>query len=105
MYLVTGKIIKQNLEDSFYTIADPITSPEIRTHWAINYKECGKCIAITVNLSDNQLELETVQIWQDQASYEEYKNDPVLIAGLFEPRELYWQEHGINKTIISEEIV
>lgn len=105
MYLVTGKIIKQNLEDSFYTIADPITTSEIRTHWAINYKESGKCMLITVNISDNQLELETVQAWQDQASYEEYKNDPVLIAGLFTPRELYWQEHGIVRTIIKEETV
>jgi len=105
MYLVTGKITKQNLEDSFYTIADPITPPEIKTHWVTNYKETGKCILITVNVSSNQLELETVQLWQDQASYEEYKNDPVLATSLFAPREAYWAEHGITGVIVSEETV
>lgn len=105
MYLVTGKITKQNSEDSFYTIADPITPAEIKTHWVTNYKETGKCILITVNMSSNQLELETVQLWQDQASYEEYKNDPVFATGLFAPREAYWSDHGITGVIVSEETV
>lgn len=103
MYRVTTKITKQNLEDSFYTIADPITPVEIKSYWVSNYKDNGKCLLVTVNLSSNQLELETIQIWADQASYEEYENDPILITGLFAPRTTYWQEHNITSGVISKE--
>ena len=105
MYIVTGKITKQNLEDSFYTIADPITPPEIKLHWVTTYKETNKCVLISVNISSNELELETTQVWQDQASYEEYKNDTVFVTGLFTPREAYWKEHGITGVIVSEESI
>jgi len=102
MYVVTGKITKQNASDAFYTIADEITPTEIKHHWITTYKSTGKCLHIDVTVSSNQLELDTVQIWQDQASYEEYKNDPVLINGLFSIRDAYWAAHGITGVILSE---
>jgi hypothetical protein len=103
MYRVTTKITKQNLEDSFYTIADPITPVEIKSYWVTNYKENGKCLLVTLSFSSDQLELETVQIWADQASYEEYENDPILITGLFVPRSTYWQERNITGVVTSKE--
>jgi len=105
MYIVTGKITKQNAGDAFYTIADPMTPQEIRLHWVTTYRDTGKCIHVNLTTSPDQLELETIQLWLDQASYEEYKNDPVLINGLFTLRDAYWAAHGITGVIISEEAV
>lgn len=102
MYVVTGKITRQNVSDAFYTIADDITPSEIKQHWVNTYKTTGKCTHIEVTVSQNQLELETVQLWQDQASYEEYKNDPILINGLFSIRDAYWAAHGITGVVVSE---
>jgi hypothetical protein len=105
MYIVTGKITRQTLADSFYTIADPIVSDDIRLYWVQEYKETGKCIHINVNLSENQLELETVQIWADQQSYLDYKNDATLNSGLFSVRDIYWAAHGITGVVVNEETV
>lgn len=103
MYIVTGKITRQSVEDSFYTIADPIVSDDIRLYWVQEYKETGKCIHVNVNLSANQLELETVQLWADQQSYNDYKNDATLASGLFSVRDAYWSAHGITGVVVSEE--
>lgn len=105
MYIVTGKITRQKVEDSFYTIADPIVSDDIRLYWTQEYKETGKCIHISVSLSDNQLELETTQMWLDQQSYLEYKNDPILDVGLFSIRDIYWADRGITGVCVNEESV
>lgn len=105
MYMVTGKITKQNIEDSFFTISDSMTSPEVRQYWVENYKNTGKCIFIDIAISSDQLVMDTTQMWLDQASYEEYKNDTVLQAGLFSLREAYWADHGITGVIVSEEAI
>jgi len=105
MYIVTGKITRQNVEDSFYTIADPIVSDDIRLYWVQEYKETGKCIHVNVTLSENQLELETTQMWLDQQSYLDYKNDTTLNSGLFSVRNTYWEAHGITGVVLSEEAV
>ena len=55
MYIVTGKITRQNIADSFYTIADPIVTDDIRLYWVQEYKETGKCINVNVNLSPNEV--------------------------------------------------
>jgi hypothetical protein len=105
MYIVTGKITRQSLEDSFYIISDPIVSDDIRLHWLQEYKETGKCMHISVTISDNQLELETFQMWLDQQSYLDYKNDPILNIGLFSIRDAYWASRGITGVIVNEETV
>jgi len=105
MYIVTGKITRQNLEDSFHTIADPIVSDDIRLYWIQEYKETGKCIHVNVTMSDDQLELETVQMWSDQQSYLDYKNDAILNSGLFSIRDVYWASRGITGVIVNEETV
>jgi hypothetical protein len=105
MYIVTGKITRQSLEDSFHTIADPIVSDAIRLYWVQEYKETGKCININVVVSTNQLELQTTQIWENQQSYLDYKNDATLISGLFSIRDAYWAERGITGVIVSEETI
>jgi len=105
MYIVRGKITRQNVGDAFYTIADPMTSEEIRLYWVTAYKVTGKCIHVAIDITQDQLELQNTQYWSDQASYEEYKNDPVLINGLFTLRNAYWAEHGITGVVISEETV
>jgi hypothetical protein len=103
MYIVTGKITKQNTEDSFYIISDPQVSSDVKLHWAQEYKETGKCVGVSVDYSEDQLELTTTQIWADQQSYNDYKNDTILINGLFSVREAYWSTHGITGVIVSEE--
>lgn len=105
MYIVTGKITRQRVEDSFYTIADPIVSDDIRLYWMQEYKETGKCIHVNVSLSEDKLELETTQMWLDQQSYLDYKNDATLNSGLFSARDVYWAANGITGVVVSEEAV
>ena len=102
MYLVKGKITRPNTECSFYTIADIAVTDSIRDHWQTAYKDTGKCLFIEVTVSEDQLQKDTSQNWEDQASYEEYKNDPDLIAELFNIRDAYWSEHGMTGVVISE---
>ena len=103
MYLVKGKITRPNTECSFYTIADVAVTDNIRQHWQTAYKDTGKCLFIEVVVSEDQLQMDTSQYWEDQASYESYKNDPVLIAELFTVRDAYWSAHGMTGIVISEE--
>jgi len=105
MYIVTGKITKQNVEDSFHTIADPIVSDDVRLYWVQAYKETGKCIHVDVALSDDQLELQTTQMWADQQAYLDYKNDATLASLLFSVRDAYWASKGITGVVVSEEAV
>lgn len=105
MYRVIGKIIKQNVADSFYSITDSLVTEDIRLHWVQEYKETRKCISIDVVISENQLELQTTQLWESQQSYLDYKNDATLISGLFSVRDAYWAEHGITGVIVTEESI
>lgn len=102
MYIVTGKITKQNAEDSFYIMSDSRVSDGIKLHWSEAYRKTGKCVTVNVEISENQLEMTTTQFWADQQSYNDYKNDTTLINGLFSIRETYWAEHGIAGVIVSE---
>lgn len=102
MYLVTGKISRPNTSCSFYTIADPIVPDSVRLHWQENFKNTGKCIFIETIMSPDQLELQTMQYWADEASYIDYKNDPVLTTDLFNVRNAYWAENGMTGVILSE---
>jgi hypothetical protein len=105
MYLVTGKIVRPNTNCSFYTIADPIVDDSIRAYWQSQFKDTGKCLFVQVEVSPNDLELQTSQYWADEASYNEYKNDAVLTAGLFSLRSQYWAENGMTGNVISEATV
>lgn len=105
MYIVTGRITKQNVSDAFYTISDSVTLPEVRQYWVETYKDTGKCLHIDLTISSDQLVMDTTQLWLDQASYEEYKNDQYLNDMLFSVRNKYWTDHGITGVILNEEAV
>jgi hypothetical protein len=105
MYLVKGKITRPNTDCSFYTIADLAVADSVRDHWQTAYKDTGKCLFIEVTVSEDQLQMDTAQYWEDQASYESYKNDPVLTAELFSVRDAYWAEKGMTGVVISEESI
>lgn len=105
MYLVKGKITRPNTDCSFYTIADAVVADSIREHWQTAYKDTGKCLFIEVTVSEDQLQMNTDQYWEDQASYESYKNDPILASELFVVRDAYWVENGMTGVVISEESI
>jgi hypothetical protein len=105
MYLVTGKISRPNLSCSFYTIADTIVPESVRTHWQTAFKDTGKCLFVEITLSPDKLELQTSQYWADEASYADYKNDTLLIAELFNVRNIYWAANGMTGIILSENTV
>jgi len=72
-------------------------------HVLETYKNPGKVVDVTTDLSDDGLTLTIVWIWVDQASVNEYDADPVIVA-FKESSSEYNQSNGITRTTTSEEV-
>jgi hypothetical protein len=58
---------------------------------------------VTSEISSNGLEMSTTMMWDSKDSWNEYQNDPVFLAGLFNPIHTYQDENGFTRELVSEE--
>jgi hypothetical protein len=105
MYLIKQKVIRPNESVEFISMGHESISSEVRDYWVANYRDTHKCILVTSELSENNLERVITMLWDNKASWLEYLDDPIITAGLFVHMRRQKEEHGFIKELISEEEV
>jgi len=104
MYIIKRKVKRPNTSLEFRNMLHGSVTIEVRTHWVTNYKDT-KCILVDTALSSDGLEMSTTMIWDSKDSWNEYQNDPIFLAGLFNPIHTYQDENGFTRELVSEEEV
>ena len=88
---------RSNLDVPFYDAL-----PQHLDYVEHTYSNTGKRVATIKTTSPDGLTLRISAAWKDQASLDEFQNDPTVIAFHFEPRRIYNQQHGI---VESEQVI
>lgn len=104
MYINTRKVTRPNTSLEFKNMLHESVTSDVRTHWVNTYKDI-KCIMVDSKMSSDGLEMTTTMIWDSKDSWTEYQNDPILLAGLFNPIHTYQDENGFTRELVSEEEV
>jgi hypothetical protein len=106
MYRVITKHTRPNQNVEFFSPkTSTLVSDETRTYIRNNYVVSGKIIHNEDSLSENGLELTITAIYQDEASYNEWRNDTTIIEGVYNIGTAYREANGIASTVLSAETI
>jgi len=84
MFKLIRKQTRPNTNVEFWQGAnDPAMTDEFRNYFYETYVLTGKFISATPAVSADGLELTNTLIWNSQADFDECKNDPVCVEGLY----------------------
>ena len=109
MYRVVRKVTRPSTAVEFRNLQHSSISHETQSYWLHTYRghqrEDGivKCQDISVSYSDNQLEMTTVMLWDNQASFIEYQNDTILNENAFSILDQDQDANGITRELVSQE--
>ena len=56
-----------------------IFNEEIRNYTDTTYNQTGKRISVNTTVSDNELQQITTSVWLDEATFNEFLADPVIV--------------------------
>ena len=105
MFLVTRQQVRPNTSVEFFGQTNPGVTPETLAYLRENYGVNGKQINSDRSISEDGLTLTMPVIWQDEAAFEEFRNDQFVIDNLINVCDAYCNEHGIAWTLVSTESI
>jgi hypothetical protein len=106
MYRVITKHTRPNQTVDFFSPkTSTLVSEETRLHIRDNYIVTGKIVHSEDSLSENGLELTITAIYQDEATYNEWKNDTIIINGMYNIGLAFRETNGITSVNISAETI
>jgi hypothetical protein len=106
MYRVITKHTRQSQTVDFFSPkTSTLVSDETRAHIRNNYVITGKIVNSEDSLSENGLELTIEAIYQDEATYNEWRNDTTITEGIYAIGTAYREANGITSVIISAEAI
>jgi hypothetical protein len=104
MYRVTIKHTRPNQTVDFFSPkTSTLVSDETRAYIRNNYVVTGKIVHSEDSMSENGLELTIAATYQDEATYNEWKNDTVITQGVYNIGTAYREANGIASELISAE--
>ena len=106
MYRVIAKHTRPSTGVEFFNHkTSPLISPETGAYIRENYIITGKIVHSEESLSENGLELTVTSIYQDEATYNEWKNDSTIAEQFYAVSNSYREANGIISVIESAESV
>lgn len=106
MYLVITKHTRPSLDVEFYTFKQSTRiKPETREYFVNTYIFSGKVVHNAWSEEDGGLTTVSQAFWLSKADYDQFLNDPIIIADYFPDRDAYTAEFGLTREIISQEEV
>jgi hypothetical protein len=106
MYRVITKHIRPNQAVDFFSPkTSTLVSDETRTYIRNNYVDSGKIVHSEDSLSENGLELTITAVYQDEAAYNEWRNDTTITEGVYNIGLGYREANGITSTTLSAETI
>jgi hypothetical protein len=104
MYRVITKHTRPNQTVDFFSPkTSTLVSDETRQYIRNNYVVTGKIVHSEDSLSENGLELSIAAIYQDEATYNEWRNDTTITEGVYAIGTAYREANGIASVIVSAE--
>ena len=80
MYQIIAKHTRPSVDVEFYSIlGSDAESVAFLRHWDETFKFNGKLIFVDSQISEDQLTMTTIMLWDSQASYDEAMADPIVI--------------------------
>lgn len=80
---------------------DAILSAQVKAHVKETYESTGKQIFVLHELSDDALTMTGTGIWESQAVWEEFKQDPIVSEHFLAVQQEY---NRINNIVLSNQI-
>ena len=79
MYQITIKLTRPSTDVEFYSVmGEDDDSVAFRNHWNISYKQTSKLIFLDNLISEDQLTMTTIMLWDSQTTYDEAMADPIV---------------------------
>ncbi len=104
MFRVINKQTRPNENVNFFMPSnDPTLTNEFKKHMLDTYLTTGKLISFEHTI--NGLELIATLMWDSEASFEQWKNDPVVVGEFFAAEEAYITANNIVSENISKETI
>jgi hypothetical protein len=104
MYQVTKTYTRPSIDVDFYSIhGDDIDSITFRSHWTKTYKETGKLVILTEELSNDELSKTIMAIWASKEDCYEAYNDTTII-NMINIINTHNNLHGISVTKTEVEV-
>lgn len=96
MYQVTIKFARPTLAVEFFSqLGDDAESVIFRNHWTTTYKETGKLLYLSQELSVDNLEQTTTFLWESEDIYNAAMADPI-VSSRWDTRAAYNEANGIT---------
>lgn len=99
-------IKKQTRPSETVEFCQPPNTPNLtdayKMYFKDNYVANGKLLYTDRSPGDSNLELVITTLWESEAAFLAFKEDPIVISGFFEPVAAYLAEHGLEETLVSK---
>jgi hypothetical protein len=106
MYRVIAKHTRPNTSVEFFNPkTSTLISDELKNYIGKNYMVTGKLVHSEETISENGLDLNLTAIYQDEATYNEFRNDTTIVEQLYAVGAAYREANGITYVIVSEESI
>lgn len=106
MYLVITKHTRPSVDVEFYNFKQSTRiQPEIKNYFLTTYIFSGKVVHTAWTEEDEGLTTTSQSFWLSKADYEDFLNDPIIIADYFPARDAYCAEFGLTRELIIKEEV
>ena len=106
MYVLTKKQTRPNQGVKFFDIRNvELVTKEYRDYWRATYVATTKCLFVQQTLSDNQLELTSISMWESKADYDEFIADQTCLDEFLHKYTAYNITHNITTETLSEDEV
>ena len=104
MYVLTKKQTRPNQDVKFFDIRNvELVNKEYRDYWRATYVATNKCLFVQQTLSDNQLELTSISMWESKADYDEFIADQTCLDEFLHKYTAYISTNNIITDLINEE--
>ena len=104
MYVLTKKQIRPDTSANFFDIRNAaLVSKEYRDYWRTNYVSTGKCLFVQLTMSEDELELTSIMMWESKADYDAFIADQYCLDEFLNKYNAYNEAHNITTETISEE--
>jgi hypothetical protein len=100
MIRVNITFTRPNTSVNFVGPEHQLLTGDFKTYFFQNYIQTSKMVHEERTVSEDGLTLTLARIWQDQATWDDFKSDQFVIDNLITPRDSYFAENGITQSEI-----
>ena len=106
MYRVIIKHTRPSQSVEFFNPkTSTLVSDETRAHIRNNYVVTGKIVNSEESISPDGLDLTIAVVYQDEATYDAWKSDTVIVEGVYNIGVAHRESNGITSVVISAEAI